>query len=184
MTQATRKLIVAALTTIDGVHDQPRSFAGSYFDGELVSRSMDDLAHCDAMLMGRTTYEYFVPVWSQPDNPYTQRINDMAKYVFSSTLTTAEWNNTTVISGDVVRAVAELKRQEGRDLMIYGYGQLAKTLLEHGLVDRLKFTVFPVVAGTGAPLFRAGQTTPLHLESTHTLANGTVQLSYSPQRDR
>lgn len=184
MTPRTRKLTVAALTTLDGVHDGPRSFAGPYFDDEAAARSMADLESCDAMLMGRNTYEYFAPAWSQTTNAYARRVNDIAKYVFSSTMAAAEWNNTTVVSAEVLSAVAELKHQGGGDLMIYGYGQLSQTLLEHGLVDELKIAVFPVMAGTGTPLFRPGQTTPLRLASAHTRPNGTVELSYTPQADQ
>src|SRR5256885_5141222 len=111
MTPQPRKLVVSALTTADGAHHDPMSFAGPYFDDAAAARSLADLDACDAMLMGRNTYEYFAPAWSNATGPYPQRINDIAKYVFSSTLTDAAWNNTTVLPGDVATAVAELKRQ-------------------------------------------------------------------------
>jgi dihydrofolate reductase len=179
MTTQARKLTVAALTTADGVHDRPRSFAGPYFDEGAAARSLVELESCDAMLMGRTTYEYFAPAWSQATDPYARRVNDIAKYVFSSTLASADWKNTTLVATDPVAAVTDLKRQDGGDLMIYGYGRLARTLLEHGLVDVLKFSVFPVLAGTGTPLFRPGQEVPLRLESALTRPNGTVELTYT-----
>jgi dihydrofolate reductase len=181
MTTKPRKLTVSALTTVDGAHHNPMSFAGSYFDDEAAARSMADLESCAAMLMGRNTYEYFAHGWSNATDPYSQRINDIAKYVFSSTLVAAEWNNTTVLSGDVVGAVTDLKKQGGGDLMIYGYGQLSQTLLENGLVDELKIAIFPVMAGAGSPLFRPGQTAPLRLASTRTWPNGTMQMSYIPK---
>ncbi|MFL6076839.1 MAG: dihydrofolate reductase family protein [Mycobacteriales bacterium] len=181
MTPQARKLTVAALTTADGVHDSPRSFAGPYFDGDAAARSLAELQSCEAMLMGRTTYEYFVPAWSQATDPYARRVNEMTKYVYSTTLAAADWNNTTVVATDPVAAVTELKKRDGGDLMIYGYGRLARTLLEHGLVDVLKFSVFPVLAGVGAPLFRPGEGIPLRLESARTRPNGTVELTYTPE---
>ena len=103
----------------------------------------------------------------------------MPKYVFSSTLTAADWNNTTIIPGDPVAAVRELKDQGDGHLMIYGYGQLAQSLLEHGLVDQLTFVVNPVVAGSGTPLFRPGKRMNLRLTSVTQRRNGVVVLSYA-----
>ncbi|GIH15479.1 dihydrofolate reductase family protein [Rugosimonospora africana] len=181
MTAQPRKLVVSALTTVDGAHHNPMSFAGPYFDDAAAARSMADLEACDAMLMGRNTYEYFAQGWSNATDPYSRRINDIVKYVFSSTLTTAAWSNTTVLPGDVATTVAELKQQGGGDLMIYGYGRLSQILLEHGLVDKLKIAVFPVIAGAETPLSRPGRNAPLRLASTHTWTNGTVQLAYIPE---
>jgi dihydrofolate reductase len=103
----------------------------------------------------------------------------MRKYVFSSTLTAADWNNTTIISGDPSAAVRELKRQGDRHLVIYGYGQLAQTLLERGLVDQLNFVIIPVMAGGGTTLFRPGKRTNLRLVSVTERRNGVVTLSYA-----
>ncbi len=178
-----RKLNVAALLTLDGVHDSPRSFSGPYFDDEAAALAMADLDPCDAMLMGRTTYEYFAPAWPAATGPYADRVNSIRKYVFSSTLAKPQWSNTSVITGDVVNAVAELKRQAGGNLMIYGVGQLSLALLEHDLVDELKLIIFPVIAGTGTPLFRPGKTLPLQLISTRTRANGTVEITYTGHRE-
>ena len=103
----------------------------------------------------------------------------MPKYVFSSTLTAADCNNTTIIPGDPVAAVRELKDQGDGHLMIYGYGQLAQSLLEHGLVDQLTFVVNPVVAGSGTPLFRPGKRMNLRLTSVTQRRNGAVVLSHA-----
>lgn len=176
----TAKLTVAALLTLDGVHDSPRSFAGPYFDDDAAARSLVALESCAAMLMGRTTYEYFAPAWSAATDPYSARVNGITKYVFSSTLTDPSWSNTRVVAGDPVAAVADLKRQADGDLMIYGYGQLSQTLLEHGLVDELKLSIFPVVAGSGIPVFRPGKSQALRLSDTKTWRNGTIELTYTP----
>ena len=174
-----RKLIVSSLVSLDGVHGDPQSWAGDFFDEQAVQESLATLLDSDAMLMGRNTYEYFAPVWSSPSGPYLERINEMRKYVFSSTLTAADWNNTTIIPGDPVAAVRELKDQGDGHLMIYGYGQLAQTMLEGGLVDQLTFAVNPVMAGSGIPLFRPGQRTNLRLTSVTQRRNGVVILSYA-----
>src|SRR5262250_1627176 len=108
-----------------------------------------------------------------------ERIYEMRKYVFSSTLTAAGWNNTTIIPGDPVAAVRELKQQGDRHLVIYGYGRLAQTLLEHGLVDQLDFVVNPVLVGSGTTLFRPGRRTNLRLVSVTERRNGAVILSYA-----
>ena len=103
----------------------------------------------------------------------------MRKYVFSSTVAAADWTNTTIIRGDPAAAVRELKQQGDGHLVIYGYGQLAQTLLEHGLVDQLNFVVNPVMVGSGTTLFRPGKRTNLRLVSVSECRNGTVTLSYT-----
>ena len=174
-----RDLIVSSLVSLDGVHGDPQSWVGDYFDQQAAEESLAALLDSDAMLMGRNTYDYLAPAWSSPSGPYLERINEMRKYVFSSTLTAADWNNTRIMPGDPVAAVRELKEQGDRHLMIYGYGQLAQTLLEHGLVDRLNFVVNPVVVGSGTPLLRPGQRTNLRLVSVAERRNGAVTLSYA-----
>jgi dihydrofolate reductase len=174
-----RNLIVSSLVSLDGVHGDPQSWAEDYFDQQAAEESLAVLLDSDAMLMGKNTYDYFAPAWSSPSGPYLERINQMRKYVFSSTLTAADWNNTTIISGEPIAAVRELKEQGDGHLMIYGYGQLAQTLLEHGLVDRLNFVINPVMVGGGTTLFRPGKRTNLRLVSVTQRGNGVVTLSYA-----
>ena len=174
-----RKLIVSSLVSLDGVHGDPQSWAGDYFDEQAAAESLAVLLDSDAMLMGRNTYEYFAPAFSSGSGPYLARINEMRKYVFSSTLTAADWNNTTIIPGDPVAAVRDLKEQGDRHLMIYGYGQLAQTLLEHGLVDKLNVVINPVMVGSGTALFRSGKRTNLRLVAVTERRNGAVILSYA-----
>jgi dihydrofolate reductase len=175
-----RKLIVSSLVSLDGIHGDPQSWIGDYFDDQAAEESLAVLLDSDAMLMGRTTYEYFAASFSPPSGPYLERINEMRKYVFSSTLTAADWNNTTIIHGDPAAAVRELKQQGDRHLVIYGYGQLAQTLLEHGLVDQVNFVINPVMVGKGTTLFRPGKRTSLRLVSVAERRNGVVILSYAP----
>jgi dihydrofolate reductase len=177
-----RKLIVSSLVSLDGIYGDPQSWAGDYFDEQAAAESLAVLLDSDAMLMGRNTYEYFAPAWSSPSGPYLERINQIRKYVFSSTLTAADWNNTTIIPGDPVAAVRVLKEQGDRHLVIYGYGQLAQTLLEHGLVDELNLVINPVMLGSGTTLFRPGKRTSLRLVSATERRNGVVTLSYANAR--
>jgi dihydrofolate reductase len=174
-----RNLIVSSLVSLDGIHGDPQSWIGDYFDEQAAEESLAVLLDSDAMLMGRNTYDYFAPAWSSPSGPYLGRIYEMRKYVFSSTLTAADWNNTAIIPGDPVAAVAELKQQGDGHLVIYGYGQLAQTLLERGLVDQLSFVIIPVMVGGGTALFRPGKRMNLRLVSVTERRNGAVTLSYA-----
>jgi dihydrofolate reductase len=174
-----RKLIVSSLVSLDGIHGDPQSWAGELFDEQAAAESLAVLLDSDAMLMGKNTYEYFAPTFSSSSGPYLERINQMRKYVFSSTLTAADWNNTTIIPGDPAAAVRELKQQGDRHLVIYGYGQLAQTLLKHRLVDTLSFVINPVIVGSGITLFRPGERTNLRLVSVTERRNGVVTLTYA-----
>jgi dihydrofolate reductase len=107
--------------------------------------------------------------------PYPDAINAIRKYVFSSTLESADWNNSTLIRDDVVTAVKHIKEQGGGDLMMYGYGRLSQTLLEHHLVDEIRFSIHPVLAGGGN-----GQTLPLKLVEATPSPKGVVALTYTP----
>jgi dihydrofolate reductase len=173
-----RKVIVANLMSLDGVQTDPRSWASAYFDDEAAASSLEQLRSADAMLMGRGTYEYFAPAWPKATGPYADRVNTIRKYVFSSTLTNADWTNSTIVSGDPVKEVAELKSGGTGALVIYGYTRLAQTLHEHDLVDELKFGVHPVMLGTGVPLFRPGRTRELRLADVERKATGVVVLTY------
>lgn len=134
------------------------------------------------MLMGRNTYEYFARTWPRAEGAYPDKVNAIRKYVFSSTLTHPTWNNAVVIAEDPAAAVAELKRQGDGDLVVYGYGQLTRTLLERGLVDQLTVSVNPLVAGEGTPLFRPGGTRhELRLADVERSASGVVSLVYTPR---
>lgn len=175
-----RKLRVGCLVTLDGVHGSPRSWASPYFDDEAAEKSLAQLRHSDAMLMGRSTYEYFVQSWPHETGPYPDRVNEIRKYVFSSTLTTATWTNAVVVADDPADAVAELKRRGDGDLVVYGFGRFARTLLDHDLVDELAVSVLPVLHGSGDLLFRPGAA-PRHLDlaSVERSGSGVVTLTYA-----
>jgi dihydrofolate reductase len=112
------------------------------------------LGEADAFLFGRRTYQNFARDWSKmTDHPFAGILNGLPKYVASHSLTRAEWNPTTILSGDILAQVAELKRQPGRELQIHGSAQLAQSLLAAALIDTLRLVIAPVVVGQGRRLF-------------------------------
>jgi dihydrofolate reductase len=107
----------------------------------------------DALLLGRVTYEGFAPVWPRVEGEFADKFNSMPKYVISSTLEAPEWNNTTVLRGDLVEEVTKLKDKYEGDIVVHGSPQLAQTLIEHDLVDALHLQVYPIIVGAGKRLF-------------------------------
>ena len=172
-----RKIINSAFISLDGVTEDPQSWAT--FDSDAGEEAAQVLQALDGMLMGRGTYEYFADVMPKATGPYADAINAVSKYVFSSTLERADWNNATIIREDVVAAVTELKRQDGGDLMMYGYGRLNRTLLENHLVDEIRFSVHPVLVAGRTAGGANRQALPLTLRGTTPSASGVVALAYA-----
>ncbi|MCL2554096.1 MAG: dihydrofolate reductase family protein [Actinomycetia bacterium] len=164
------KLVVQEFLTLDGVSQGPGSpeedtsdgfTAGGWFvphlDEEFERLAGVWLAEADAFLFGRRTYENFARDWPKmTDHPGARILNGLPKFVASRSLTRAEWDPTTILSGDVPAQVAELKRQPGRELQIHGSAQLAQSLLAAGLVDTFRLVIAPVVVGQGRRLFPDG----------------------------
>lgn len=173
-----RKIINSAFVSLDGVTEDPRSWAT--FDVGAEGEAAQALQALDGMLMGRGTYEYFADVMPQVTGPYADAINTIRKYVFSSTLQSAEWNNSTIIRGDVLTNVTELKRQDGRDLMMYGYGRLSRTLVENHLIDEIRFSVHPVLVGGRGVGGGNRQTLSVKLLGATPSPSGVVALAYEP----
>src|SRR5215469_14819945 len=117
-------------------------------------------------------------IWPTQTDDFAQRVNEIRKYVFSSTLERADWSNSTIVRGDVVNEVTKIKEQDGADIAIFGHGQLAQTLLEHGLTEEVRLSYHPVLAGTGLAQFRNGSKRPLTLVSVKSFRTGVVTLSY------
>jgi dihydrofolate reductase len=172
------KIINSAFVSLDGVTEDPGSWA--IFDQDSGQEAAQELQALGGMLMGRGTYEYFAGVMPMQTGPYADAINAIHKYVFSSTLNSTDWNNSTIIRDDVVTAVTELKQQDGGDLMMYGHGRLSQTLLEHHLVDEIRFSVHPVLVGARAVGGGAGQMLPLKLLGAAPSPSGLVALTYQP----
>jgi dihydrofolate reductase len=177
-----RKVIESTLVSLDGVIGNPMAWADEYFDAQAVEVSLEQLRRSDAMLMGRTTYEMFAAAWPSSSGDYADRMNEIAKYVFSNTLAEATWPNSTIVPGDPVAQVRELKDQDGGDLVIYGHGQLGEALLANGLLDELRLWIHPVLVGGGRLLFRPDVTARLRLAQTETRTNGVIVAVYEPER--
>jgi dihydrofolate reductase len=143
-----RRIIEYTLVSVDGVFAGPgiSEFMG-YRDDAYFSDGLGQLQACEAMLMGRTTYEHFAKIWPGGTHPWADRLNAIKKYVFSTKLERADWNNSTIIRGDVAAEVSKLKRRGSGNLLIYGHGLLGQTLLKERLLDVLDISIHPFFWG-------------------------------------
>jgi dihydrofolate reductase len=156
------RIVVTEYISVDGVVEAPSGTENFERVGwtDAFSRGpegdqfkLDETRASDALLLGRVTYDGFAPVWPQYEGELADKFNGMPKYVVSQTLSNPEWNNTTVLTGDVVEEVTRLKEQYEGDIVVHGSPQLAQTLIEHDLVDALHLQVYPVIVGAGKRLF-------------------------------
>ena len=180
-------IINSTYVTLDGVIGNVQDWPSVDSDDDTGTRLQTELLlACDAVLLGRATYDSFASVWEgKSGDPYTDQMNSMEKYVVSSKLNAPSWNNTNVISGDVIEEVARLKELPGGDILQYGFGPLAHTLMEHGLLDEVRVWVHPFFFGNAGPddlLFRNGPLTRLTLTDTTTLTSGIIILTYQVNR--
>ncbi len=182
-----RRIINSTYISLDGVIQNPQDWPsnGIGSDGTGTAVQTELLMACDAVLMGRHTYDGFAPVWmDRSGDPYSDRINSMTKYVVSTSLRDPEWDNTTVISTDVVGEIRRLKDQPGRDIVQYGFGPVTFALLENGLLDELRLWVHPLIVGAASAsdlLFRPTAPTQMELVETLPLNTGIVVLTYRVQ---
>ena len=174
-----RKIIESTFVSLDGVTQDPRAWAMGYFNEDAQKAALEQMQASDGMLMGRGTYEYFAAALPT-GSPYADAINAIRKYVFSSSLERADWNNSTIIRDDPVVAVNDLKEQDGRALVMYGHGRLSQTLLEHHLLDEIRFAVHPLLLDGPAAGHSDGQMPKLKFISAVPLPTGVVALSYQP----
>jgi dihydrofolate reductase len=180
-----RKIVAGLHITADGVVEAPERWQFPYFSDELVQAISAQMAASDTMLLGRRTYEEFAGHWpNQPsDDPIASYMNTTPKLVASTTLKTVEWQNSTVITGDLVAALTKLKQEPGKDISITGSGTLIRSLLRHGLLDQLMLMVSPIVVGHGKRLFEDfGERLPLKLLNASPFSTGVVSVTYAPER--
>jgi dihydrofolate reductase len=177
-----RKLVVGTFVTVDGVMQAPGGpdedreggfehggWSVNYWDEPMGQAITEQTLRGGALLLGRKTYDIFAAHWPRvsDEDPVAAKLNSMPKYVASRTLRDVDWNNSTLIKGDVAEAVARLKQEPGGDIQVTGSGDLIQTLLKDDLVDELVLWVFPLVLGTGKRLFGSG-TLPANLKLTNT----------------
>jgi dihydrofolate reductase len=176
--------------SLDGVVQDPDGAEGFELGGWFLEFGGEDLAawnqvaleealRAEAWLLGRRSYEFFGERWQPRDGELADRLNSIPKYVVSSTLENPEWNNSTVLKGDVVTEVSKLKQALDGEIVVPASYQLGSTLIEHGLVDELRLVVFPVVLGAGERLFaETGDKQPLRLVDAKTIGDGLAFLTY------
>jgi dihydrofolate reductase len=191
-------VIVFTSLTLDGVMQAPGrpdedrrggfahgGWAQPYNDPVMASVAAEGMANSGPLLLGRRTYEDFHSFWPhQTDNPFTEVLDNAQKYVASTTLAEPlPWRNSTLLKGDAAEAVAGLKQQPGKDLVVLGSGELARSLMRRDLVDRYVLLIHPLVLGSGRRLFTDGGTfAALRLVHARTTTTGVVIATYEPSR--
>ena len=179
-----RKIINSTYISLDGVVEQPHLWPtiDRPSDERGWQMQTDLLLACDAVLMGRRTYEGFAPVWqTRSGDPYSDRINTMPKYVVSTTLKDPDWANTNVVSSDVAGRIREIKDEPGQDIVQYGFGAVSTLLMKNGLLDELRLWIHPLFVGTGSTddlLFPQGPPTQFELVDSTILESSMVILTY------
>ncbi|MQA88540.1 MAG: dihydrofolate reductase [Streptosporangiales bacterium] len=184
------RIVVTEFVSLDGVMEAPGGEKFKYpgwsfeFDrGEEGNQfKLDETLDAEALLLGRVTYEGFAAAWPSQKNEFADKFNSMPKYVVSSTLEHPEWNNSTVLKGDVADEVTKLRRQIDGDIYVHGSCRLAQTLIEHDLVGELHLMVLPVLLGTGRRLFgdTSDKKTLRLVESKTVGSDGVLILTYAP----
>jgi dihydrofolate reductase len=184
------RIVVTEFVSLDGVMEDPGGAENFKHGGWTfeISRGdegdkfkLDETLSSEALLLGRATYEGFAEAWPSREGEFADKFNTMPKYVVSSTLEEPEWNNSTVLRGDVADEVAKLRQERSGDIVVHGSARLVQALVEHDLVDELRLMVFPVVLGTGKRLF--GETSdkkPLRLVDSRVVGDGVAILTYEP----
>ncbi len=177
-----RRVVVSEFVSLDGVMEHP-SWTAPYWNDEIAAFKGDETNAAEALLLGRVTYEMFASVWPTSPDEGAPVINALPKYVASMSATHADLDrghwNARRLAGDAAEAVRALRREPGGDLLVWGSGDLARTLLAHGLVDELRLIVYPVVLGAGKRLFDAEQAT-LDRVDVRPFASGATALVYRP----
>jgi dihydrofolate reductase len=187
------KIVISENVSLDGVVQDPAGDEGFRLGGwvgkimdreEVYKAALDEALGAKALLLGQRSYEWLAARWPSRSGELADRLNSLPKYVVSSTLEHADWNNSTVLKGDVVNEVSKLKQELDGEIVIAASFQLLRALIEHDLVDELRLKIYPVVLGAGERLF--GETSdkkPMRLVDAQTLDDGVAFLTYTSDRD-
>ena len=180
-----RRVIMWNLITLDGFFEGPRSwdldFHKLVWGEELERWSIDQLKSADTLLFGRITYEGMAAYWRQAQGEIADRMNGIAKFVFSRTLKKADWNNTSLVRDHAELEVSKLKQQPGKDVYIFGSANLSSTLMQHNLIDEYRLALAPVLLGQGNLLFKNSPKTTMKMLEAKQLKNGCVIVRYAAQ---
>ena len=174
-------ITASAFISLDGVINHMDKWHFDYIDAESDALAQEQIDTAAALLMGRNTYDVYATVWPGRDGEYPDAINAIPKYVASTTLTEPTWENTTVLTGNLVEAVRALRDRDDASILMHGYGPVAKTLRAADLLDGLHLWVNPQLAGVGEltdTLIEPGQNKKLQLSGVRTFDSGVVVLSY------
>jgi dihydrofolate reductase len=187
------KLVISDNVSLDGVIQDPAGDEGFRHGGwvglikdrpELNKLALDEALGAEALLLGRRSYEWLARRWPSRSGELADRLNSLPKYVVSSTLDDPDWNNSTVLKGDVPNEVSKLKHELDGEINVPASFQLVHTLIEHDLVDELRLKIFPVVLGAGERLFGAtSDKKPMRLVATQTVEGDVAYLTYERVRD-
>lgn len=181
------RIVVTEFVSLDGVMEDPGGaedfkHGGWTFEierGDGDQFKLDEAMDAEALLLGRVTFEGFAEAWPSREGEFAEKFNKMPKYVVSTTLKDPEWNNSTVLDGDLAQAVSKLKGDVTGDIVVHGSAKLAQGLIEQDLVDELRLMVFPVVLGSGKRLFGAmSDKLPLRLADSKMVGDGIAILTY------
>ncbi|TPQ21727.1 dihydrofolate reductase family protein [Streptomyces sporangiiformans] len=176
------KIVSNFFISLDGVVESPDKWHFPYFNDEMGASIEAGMQTAAGFLMGRTLYDEWSAYWTatDADQDFATFINNARKYVVSNTLEKADWNNTTVISGDAAARLREIKEQADGDIQMSGSATTVRWLLAHGLLDELHLLVHPIVVGRGQRLFEDTPTHPLKLVKSETFQTGVLDLTYVP----
>jgi dihydrofolate reductase len=176
-----RKIVAGLFVSVDGVVESPDTWTDPYFSPEVGQLVGSLIAGGDTLLLGRVTYQGFAAAFGGQTGGMADQMNSFPKVVVSTTLEQAEWQNSTLLRGDVAGEIAKLKQQPGRNINVSGSGTLVGWLLRQGLLDQLDLLLFPVVVGHGRRLFGGeGNQLGLKLAGSQTFGSGVVHLTYHP----
>jgi dihydrofolate reductase len=174
------KITVTSFITVDNVVEDPHLWSGAFQSEDTGEYNSAVLREADAMLLGRVTYEGFAAAWpSRSGDPFSDKFNAMPKYVVSKTLETADWNNSTIVSEDVVGQIRTLKADQ--NLLVWGSPSLVELLVDNGLVDEFQLLVSPIVRGKGIKLFRErAEQYDMTVQGATKLSGGMLALHMTP----
>ena len=176
-----RKIIANFFISLDGVVERPDQWHFPYFNDEMGEVVGSGMAASDTMLLGRKTYEEFAAFWPSQTEPPADHMNGIQKVVVSTTLERADWQNSTLIRGNLAEELTRLKNQPGKEIGTVGSATLVRSLIREGLLDELRLLLHPIVVGTGARLFEEGiGQVPLKLVASKSFSTGVLSLTYAP----
>lgn len=174
-----RKIIVSEFLTLDGVMEAPDKWQLKFVNEEMSDDIEGEIVAADGLLYGRTTYLAMAAAWPSRTGTIADQFNKLPKHVVSTTLEKAEWNNSTLINGNIIEEIIKLKEQQGKPLLVWGSWKLVQALIQNKLIDEYRLYIHPILQGTGKRLFEEGiPAGEMKLAGSKALSTGVVILNY------